>query len=562
MELTLNGEHVTVEPREDEQLLELLRERFGLCSVKDGCAPEGSCGACTVIVDGQAVVSCAQKATRVEGKSVVTQEGLSEEIRRRWAECFVPAGASQCGYCSPGIVMKAEALLAKNPEPTRDEISRALLGNLCRCTGYVKIVDAIELAAAARRGEPLPDVDRSGRVGSRTARYRGVELALGDHPFVGDMSVPGMLHGALRFSDHPRARVLRIDTSRAEAHPGVVAVAAAGDVPGERTQGSLTQDWRAARRGRRDDGVRRRRARRRRRRDASRGPRGGGAGRGRVRGARTGHRPVRRACEGRAEAPRARQRPLGLARAARRRRRGARRVRARRQPLVPDAVHRACVPRAGVGARRPRAERAAPRLLAGAGDLGRPAPDRLVPRARRRAGARHAGRDGRRLRREGGPQRPVPRGAARDGHRPSGARHAVAQGEPALPLEAPRDVARLHGRLRRRGPAHRGSRPDRRRHRRVRECRRQGARARGGPRLQRLPRARTSTSRRPPCTRTTRRAARCAASASTSRTSPWRACSTCSPRRSASTAGRSAGATRSTWATASAPGRSSARASA
>ncbi len=108
-----------------------------------------------------------------EGKHVVTQEGLSEDARRRWAECFVAAGASQCGFCSPGIVMKAEALLAKHPEPTREEIAHALLGNLCRCTGYVKIVDAVELAAAARRGEPLPGRDRSGRVGTRTARYRG-----------------------------------------------------------------------------------------------------------------------------------------------------------------------------------------------------------------------------------------------------------------------------------------------------------------------------------------------------------------------------------------------------
>ena len=244
MDLTLNGAPVSVEPREDESLLEVLRERFGCTSVKDGCAPEGSCGACTVMVDGRAVVSCAQKASRVEGKSVVTQEGLSEDVRRRWAECFVAAGASQCGYCSPGVVMKAEALLGKNPEPTRDEIERALLGNLCRCTGYVKIVDAIELAAGVRRGEPLPEVDRSGRVGSRTARYRGVELALGDEPFVGDMKAPGMLHGALRFSDHPRAVVRSLDTSRAAAHPGVVAVLTADDVPGNRTQGPLTKDWR------------------------------------------------------------------------------------------------------------------------------------------------------------------------------------------------------------------------------------------------------------------------------------------------------------------------------
>src|SRR5512144_1297755 len=111
MELTLNGDLVSAEPRPDESLLELLRERFALRSVKDGCSPEGSCGACTVIVDGHAVVSCAQKASRAAGKTVVTQEGLREETRRLWADCFVAAGASQCGFCSPGIVMKAEAFL-------------------------------------------------------------------------------------------------------------------------------------------------------------------------------------------------------------------------------------------------------------------------------------------------------------------------------------------------------------------------------------------------------------------------------------------------------------------
>jgi len=244
MELTLNGERIVAEPREGQSLLELLRDDLGLRSVKDGCAPEGSCGACTVIVDGRAVVSCAQKALRVEGKHVVTQEGLTEDERRLWAECFVAAGASQCGFCSPGIVMKAEALLAKNPEPSREEIAHALLGNLCRCTGYVKIIDAVGLAAAARRGEPLPERNGSARVGARAARYEGPELALGDTVFVGDMVVPGMLHGALRFSDHARARVLRVDTSRADAYPGVVAVVVAKDVPGERTQGALTRDWR------------------------------------------------------------------------------------------------------------------------------------------------------------------------------------------------------------------------------------------------------------------------------------------------------------------------------
>jgi xanthine dehydrogenase molybdenum-binding subunit len=244
MELTLNGQTVVAEPGEGQSLLELLRDDIGLRSMKDGCAPEGSCGACTVIVDGHAVVSCAQKATRVEGKSVVTQEGLSEDERRLWAESFASAGASQCGFCSPGIVMKAEALLGKNPSPSRDEIAHALLGNLCRCTGYTKILDAIELASAAKRGEPAVEGDGGAGVGSRAPRYLAKELALGDQPFVGDLVEPGMLHGAIRFSDHPRARVLRIDTSRAEAHPGVVAVVTAADVPGERTQGSLTKDWR------------------------------------------------------------------------------------------------------------------------------------------------------------------------------------------------------------------------------------------------------------------------------------------------------------------------------
>jgi selenium-dependent xanthine dehydrogenase len=243
VEFILNGAPVSVDVDPETSMLELLREELGLTSVKDGCSPEGSCGACTVIVDGHAQVCCAQKVGHFGGRHVVTQEGLGEEERRRWSECFAAAGASQCGYCSPGIVMKAEALIAKHPEPTREEISHALLGNLCRCTGYAKIIDAVQLAAAARRGEPLPIPDRSGRIGARSARYQGSELALGDKPFVGDMVVPGMLHGALRFSDHPRARIVRVDTSKAEAHPDVAAVVTAADVPGERVQGSITRDW-------------------------------------------------------------------------------------------------------------------------------------------------------------------------------------------------------------------------------------------------------------------------------------------------------------------------------
>ncbi len=244
MDFTLNDEPVQIDVRPGASLLEVLREGFGLTSMKDGCAPEGSCGACTVMVDGRACVSCAQPAERVAGKHVTTQEGLSDDTRLLWANAFVAAGASQCGFCSPGIVMKAEAFLSKAPSPSRDEVSRALAGNLCRCTGYVKVVDAIQHAAAAKRGEPLPEVDWSGRVGSRTGRYEGIELALGDKPYVNDMKAPGMLYGAIRFSDHPRARVVRIDTSKAAAHPGVVCVTTWEDVPGERVQGAITKDWR------------------------------------------------------------------------------------------------------------------------------------------------------------------------------------------------------------------------------------------------------------------------------------------------------------------------------
>ena len=243
MDFTLNGKSVSVPAEQGESLLALLRDKCGVTSAKDGCAPEGSCGACTVLVDGKAVVSCAQGATRVAGREVTTLEGLPLEDRELWAGSFVAAGASQCGFCSPGMVMKAESLLRRNPNPARAQVTSALAGNLCRCTGYVKIIDGVLLAASARRGTPLPQSDGSGRVGTRAARYQGHELALGDKPYINDLTMPGMLHGALRFSDHPRARILSVRTDQAAAYPGVTAILVAADVPGDRVQGELTQDW-------------------------------------------------------------------------------------------------------------------------------------------------------------------------------------------------------------------------------------------------------------------------------------------------------------------------------
>jgi len=243
MDFFLNGKPVSVDAADGESLLEVLRDRLGVTSVKDGCAPEGSCGACTVLSEGKAVVSCAQKAARFAGRSVTTHDGLPAADRELWAKSFVAAGASQCGFCSPGIVMKAESLLGRTPEPTRPQVLAALAGNLCRCTGYIKIADAVLLAAGARTGAALPEPDSSGRIGSRTARYQGRDLALGDKPYVNDLSMPGMLHGAVHFSAHPRARIVSVDTTRARAYPGVVAVLTAEDVPGNRVQGELTQDW-------------------------------------------------------------------------------------------------------------------------------------------------------------------------------------------------------------------------------------------------------------------------------------------------------------------------------
>jgi len=260
MDFILNGRPVSVEAEPGTSLLELLRERFGLRSMKDGCAPEGTCGACTVLVDGRPVVSCARDAERCAGREVVTLEGLPPDARAAWAEAFVETGASQCGFCSPGIVMKAEGLLARGEAPSREEIARALAGNLCRCTGYVKIIDAIERVAAERReeGPAAGDGGRTGGgraradrvagrgtggVGARADRIAAHAMALGEHPFVADMAVPGMLHGALHFSDHPRAVVRRIDSRRALDAPGVVAVVTAADVPGDRVVGLITHDW-------------------------------------------------------------------------------------------------------------------------------------------------------------------------------------------------------------------------------------------------------------------------------------------------------------------------------
>ncbi|MBI5837701.1 MAG: selenium-dependent xanthine dehydrogenase [Candidatus Eisenbacteria bacterium] len=243
VEFTLNGTQVRTEAREGETLLDVLRHRLGITSPKKGCQPQGKCGACLALVDGEPRVTCTVPAERASGLTVITLEGLPESERTLFADAFAATGAVQCGFCIPGIVIRARHLLGTTPDATRAQIVESLDENLCRCTGYVKVIEAIEMVAAARRGGPLPAPLAEGGVGARVRRYRVADLVLGRRPFVDDLSRPGMLFGALRLSDHARARVRRIDTSRARALPGVGAVVTAADVPGERWNGILYEDW-------------------------------------------------------------------------------------------------------------------------------------------------------------------------------------------------------------------------------------------------------------------------------------------------------------------------------
>jgi xanthine dehydrogenase molybdenum-binding subunit len=241
--ITVNGVEHQLAINPGESLLESLRTRCGVISTKDGCQPQGQCGCCVALVDGVPKISCAVSAEKAHGKSVLTLEGLPEEERRLIARSFVSVAGLQCGFCIPGIAMRAKALLDNNPDASREQIANGLAGHLCRCTGYVKVLDAIETMARARRGETVPEPCRDGRVGASYARYTGEELTLGDRPYVDDIELPGMLHGAVVLSPHARARVLSIDTAKAAALPGVEVVATAADVPGERWYGLVYDDW-------------------------------------------------------------------------------------------------------------------------------------------------------------------------------------------------------------------------------------------------------------------------------------------------------------------------------
>jgi xanthine dehydrogenase molybdenum-binding subunit len=243
IQLHLNGRIRTIESRPGESLLHALRDQCGIRSTKDGCEPQGQCGCCLALIDGNPKVTCAVPAEQAAGREILTLEGIPDHERELFSRAFVAAAGMQCGFCIPGILLRAKHLVDRNPTPTRHDIAKAIDVNLCRCTGYVKILDAVELMAKAKRGEPIPDPKTDGRVGQSLQRVGAGAMALGSRPYVDDLTRPGLLHGAVTLSPHARARVRRIDTSRAKALPGVVAVATAKDVPGNRWYGLLYNDW-------------------------------------------------------------------------------------------------------------------------------------------------------------------------------------------------------------------------------------------------------------------------------------------------------------------------------
>ena len=238
---TVNGQ--TVQAEKNQKLIRFLRDELRLTSVKDGCS-EGACGTCHVLIDGKATKACVPSTDKLEGKTVLTVEGLSDWEKDVYTYAFGKAGAVQCGFCIPGMVISAKALLDANPAPTREEAAFAIRNNICRCTGYVKIIDGILLAAEIFRNGKLPEEKKTGYgVGERAVRVDVAEKVQGYGKYPDDLYVDGMLYAGAVRSKYPRARVLAIHKEKAEALPGVVGVYTAEDIPGEIKVGHLQQDW-------------------------------------------------------------------------------------------------------------------------------------------------------------------------------------------------------------------------------------------------------------------------------------------------------------------------------
>jgi len=240
---TVNGK--VVETEKEVSLLRFLRDDLKLKSIKDGCS-QGACGTCTIIIDGKATRACVMTTKRAEGMNIVSVEGLSDFEKEAFVYAFGSKGAVQCGFCIPGMVMSGKALIDRNPNPTEDEIKEAIKGNICRCTGYKKIIEGIDLAAQILRGdkkidEELEKGDDFG-VGSNAFRIDVRDKVLGIGEYVDDVELENMLHVSAVRTKYPRARILDIDVSEALALEGVVAIYTSEDVPNNKV-GHIQQDW-------------------------------------------------------------------------------------------------------------------------------------------------------------------------------------------------------------------------------------------------------------------------------------------------------------------------------
>lgn len=241
IKVLVNGK--TYEVEKDKKLMRFLRDDLHLTSVKDGCS-QGACGTCTVLVDGKTTRACIPMLSKVEGKEIVTVEGMTEREKEVYSYAFATAGAVQCGFCIPGMVMCAKGLIDKNPDPTRLEVVAAIRNNICRCTGYKKIIDGILLSAKIFR-EDLPVHDESGavNVGQAIQRIDAKEKVLGTGEYPDDIYLDGMVYGSAVRSEYPRAKVLAIHPEEALAIDGVIGVYTADDIPGNVKVGHLKHDW-------------------------------------------------------------------------------------------------------------------------------------------------------------------------------------------------------------------------------------------------------------------------------------------------------------------------------
>jgi selenium-dependent xanthine dehydrogenase len=244
IQFKLNGKTVKYNGDENRTLLKYLRNDACITSLKDGCSAQSACGACTVEINGEAKLSCVIKMSKLQNTEVFTPDGFPEYVKDVIAKAFVNKGAVQCGFCTPGFITRTKVLLQKNPNPTLTEIQTALKQHICRCTGYKKIEDAIFLAAQTIREKKTLEITKtSGKVGESQPKYQAYETALGIREFVDDMYLEGMLFAALKFSDYPKAEVVKIDSAEAAKIPGVQRIFTAKDIPGEQKVGLILKDW-------------------------------------------------------------------------------------------------------------------------------------------------------------------------------------------------------------------------------------------------------------------------------------------------------------------------------